>query len=419
MSRATRARLCGLSLMAFTALSFALCPASVPPSDVPQRAGLAVGQHFHRIPGSSEDGPVRVPYHFVRSLNNDKVGALQWWTGARTLCEERTPGRCAGESDEDWRALDAWADFHAPAGARALLLTFASTPRWASARPNEPSPYCDACGFTAEPAPRFLAAYRQMVAATVSRYRDRLTGVECWNEPYFDDAGKPRPSSYFSGSPTALADVCEALYTATKSVSAGTLVFCPQPPTPTGMANVLLARTSQGEPLHRFCDVIGAHTYNAVGADKAGRDYGQLRIADAVRVMRETAARLKLIQPLAITEWGIDNSTFVLAAPRAGTFAAMSPKDRGEMYYQTLAAVADLGIGWIGLYSYDSVFEGIWQGTDPATKRPRYDAVQADYIARAVRDFGKPPPLRQPAPSNGSATCGDPKPQPASGALRP
>ena len=360
---------------------------------VTRSAGVSVGQHFHRIPGSSENGPVLVPYHFVRSLNNDRVGAVQWWTGEKTLCEARTPGRCAGTSDEDWRAFDIWAEYHAAAGEKRILLTFSGSPTWASARPKEASPYCDACGFTAEPALRYMPAYRQMVADTVARYQDRLMGVECWNEPYFDDAGRPRPSSYFTGSPTALADVCKAIYLATRSVDAAIPVFCPQAPSPEGMANVLLARTSQGEPIHQFCDVIGAHAYNAVGADKFGRDYGSVRIADAVRVMRETADRLKLNKPLAITEWGIDK-TFSLIAPRSGTFAAMTPKERGEMVYQTLATLQELGVGWIGLYSYDSDLQGLWQGIDPVTRQPRYDTTQAEWSSAAVRDLGRPMPSR-------------------------
>ena len=359
-------------------------------------AGLLVGQHFHRIPGSSEDGELLVPHHFVRSLNNDKVGAVQWWTGQKTLCEAHTPGRCADKSDEDWRAFDVWAARHAQAGEKRVLLTFSGSPTWASARPHEASPYCDACGFSAEPAARYMAAYQQMVAHTVARYRDRLMGVECWNEPYFDDTGAPRPSSYFSGSPTALADVCKAIYVATRSVDPSIPVFCPQAPSPEGMANVLLAKTSQGEPIHRFCDVIGAHAYNHVGADTLGRDYGPARIADAVRTMRETARRLKIDKPLAITEWGIDKA-FVLATPRSGTFAAMGSKERGEMICQTLATLQELGVEWIGLYSYDSDLEGLWQGVDPVTRRPRYDTVQAEEMAAALRDFGRDLPVLKPA----------------------
>lgn len=354
-------------------------------------AGLSVGQHFHRIPGSSENGPVMVPYHFVRSLNNDRVGAVQWWTGEQTLCEAKTPGLCSNKANQDWRAFDAWADYHAKAREKRILLTFSGSPRWASARPMEASGYCDACGFTAEPAPQYMPAYRQMVTETVARYRDRLMGVECWNEPYFDDAGKPRPSSYFTGSPTALADVCKAIYLAAKSVDTSIPVFCPQAPSPEGMANVLSARTSQAEPIHRFCDVIGAHAYNAVGADTLGRDYGSSRIADAVRVMRETARRMKLDKPLAITEWGIDKD-FALIAPRSGSFAAMSSQDRGEMIYQTLATLQELGVGWVGLYSYDNDHQGLWQGMDPVTRRPRYDATQAQRQAAAVRDVGRPLP---------------------------
>lgn len=354
-------------------------------------AGLSVGQHFHRIPGSSENGPVLVPYHFVRSLNNDKVGAVQWWTGEQTLCEAKTPGLCGNKTNQDWRAFDIWANHHAKAREKKILLTFSGSPRWASARPTEASGYCDACGFTAEPAPQYMPAYRQMVTETVARYRDRLMGVECWNEPYFDDAGKPRPSTYFTGSPTALADVCKAIYLAAKSVDTSIPVFCPQAPSPEGMANVLSARTSQAEPIHRFCDVIGAHAYNAVGADTLGRDYGGSRIADAVRVMRETARRMGLDKPLAITEWGIDKD-FALIAPRSGSFAAMSSQDRGEMVYQTLATLQELGVGWVGLYSYDNDHQGLWQGLDPVTRRPRYDATQAQRQAAAVRDVGRPLP---------------------------
>lgn len=358
---------------------------------VTRSAGVLVGQHFHRIPGSSENGPVMVPYHFVRSLNNDRVGAVQWWTGEQTLCEAKTPGLCSNKANHDWRAFDVWADYHAKAREKKILLTFSGSPRWASARPMEASGYCDGCGFTAEPAPQYMPAYRQMVAETVARYRDRLMGVECWNEPYFDDAGKPRPSSYFTGSPTALADVCKAIYLATKSIDTSILVFCPQAPSPEGMANVLSARTSQAEPIYRFCDVIGAHAYNAVGADTLGRDYGRSRIADAVRVMRETARRMKLDKPLAITEWGIDKD-FAVIAPRSGSFAAMTSRDRGEMIYQTLATLQELGVGWIGLYSYDSDLQGLWQGLDPVTRRPRYDATQAQRLAAAVRDIGRPSP---------------------------
>ena len=354
-------------------------------------AGLSVGQHFHRIPGSSENGPVMVPHHFVRSLNNDRVGAVQWWTGEQTLCEAKTPGLCSNKANQDWRAFDVWIDYHAKARETKVLLTFFGSPRWASARPTESNGYCVGCGLTAEPAPQYMPAYRQMIIDTVARYRDRLMGVECWNEPYFDDAGKPRPSSYFTGSPTALADVCKAIYLATKSIDTSILVFCPQAPSPEGMANVLSAQTSQAEPIHRFCDVIGAHAYNAVGADTLGRDYGSFRIADAVRVMRATARRMKLDKPLAITEWGIDKD-FALIAPRSGGFAAMASRDRGEMIYQTLATLQELGVSWIGLYSYDSDLQGLWQGLDPVTRRPRYDATQAQRLAAAVRDIGRPLP---------------------------
>lgn len=352
-------------------------------------AGLLIGQHFHRIPGSSEDGPILVPYHFVRSLNSDLVGMVQWWTGAKTLCEARTPAHCHGKSDEDWRAFDTWADYHAKAGEKKLLVTFSGTPAWASARPKEGSPYCDACGFTAEPAPKYLRAYQEMVARTVERYRSRLMGTECWNEPVFDAGGRPLQNSYFSGTSTSLADVCKAIYLATKSVSPAIPVFCPQPPSPGDLKTILSARTTKGEPLHQFCDVIGTHAYNAVGKDEAGRDYASTRIADVVAAVRATALSLNIDKPLAITEWGID-ANFRLAPPRHGDFQSMSASERGKMIYQTLATLQELGVKWIALYAYDDALEGLWQGRDSSTRQPIYASGQAEPMRAAFRDFGRP-----------------------------
>ena len=270
------------------------------------------------------------------------------------------------------------------------MITFFGTPKWASARPDETSPYCDVSsafrcgGLLAEPAPARMPAYQKMVIDTVARYRNQMFGVECWNEPAFDAAGNPASNSFFSGSTTKLADVCKAIYIATKSVDATIPVYCPQAPSAGWLGSVLSARTSQNEPIHQFCDVIGAHAYDSYGTDKSGNDYSASHLGQEVAQMRAAASALAVHKPLAITEWGIDKTVY-----------DWSSQARGDLMYQTLATAQELGISLIAIYSYDDRYGGIWRGgwdlIDPATRDPRiYDAITAARVTTAVVELGRP-----------------------------
>ena len=358
-------------------------------------AGIYVGQHFHRTPGNSSGDSanrtgerVLVPYHFVRTHDNGAAGGTQWWMGSKTLCEQQTPGQCAALSDYAWSDFDAFANYHSPTGQKKLLITFFGSPRWASARPGEASAYCDASnvsrcgGLFAEPSPALLAAYRQMVIDTVTRYRDKTFGVECWNEPAFDTNGNAASNSFFSGTPTKLADICKAIYTATKSVDATIPVYCPQAPSPAWLSSVLTARTSQNEPIYQFCDVVGAHVYSAYGTDTSGKAYSASQLGEAVAQMRRVTNQLQLRKPLAITEWGIDRTVYDL-----------NSQARGDLMYQTLATAQELGISLIGIYSYDDRYGGIWRGgwdlTDAAQDPRIYDNTTAARVNAAVAELGR------------------------------
>ncbi|MFY9805033.1 MAG: glycosyl hydrolase [Candidatus Acidiferrales bacterium] len=60
-----------------------------------------------------------------------------------------------------------------------VVLTLGLTPRWASARPQEPSGY--APGYAAEPAD--FADWRTFVTTVATRYKGRIHVYEIWNEP--------------------------------------------------------------------------------------------------------------------------------------------------------------------------------------------------------------------------------------------
>ena len=141
-------------------------PVPIPNPAPVASTGFMIGQHFHRPVGT-----VIHKYQFARTHDNEATseGAMKWWTGPDTY---------------NFSALDQFRDFHKSNGAK-ILITFYGTPRFASARPDEPNrPYPSMTGSLAEP--RDLNMYGRMVQATVNRYKNDIYAVECWNEPFAD-----------------------------------------------------------------------------------------------------------------------------------------------------------------------------------------------------------------------------------------
>ncbi len=352
---------------------------------VQSQDGLAIGQHFHGHPGrvggdSRGTGPILVPYHFVRSHDSDNVGGTSWWV------EDTVSHNPDGLYN--WTEFDRWANFHAARGQKKLLVTFFGTPSWASSSTAQ-NDY-GIPGLTAPP--KNLDSYRKMVNATVTRYADRLYATECWNEPSANTSG------FFNGTGTQLADICKAIYTATKAVNPAIPVICPA----SDLSWVLALTTSQGEPLHQFCDWVNGHPYNSTGADLAGADYSVDRLGDFVDSMEIELRKLGLNKPIALTEWGMfcDDRP----APAHPThFHDMDSASRADLLYQMLAKAKEKGVVALGLYSYDSGVSAYlsdkgrscqlgYQGIgnyNPANRQYSYDAVAAQGVTNAVRHFGK------------------------------
>ncbi len=350
-------------------------------------SGMAIGQHFHSHPGLyngsdfSGNGPILLTYDFVRSHDSDNVGGTKWWVA----------DTATGNPDGlyDWTEFDHWANFHASAGQKKLLITFFGSPQWASSKPTSTNAY-GILGLTAPPAN--LRSYGKMVKATVTRYADRIFATECWNEPSTD------PTGYFNGTGTQLADVCKAIYTNTKAVNPAIPVICPAADLPW----VLTQTTSQGEPLSKFCDWANGHPYDSTGTDLNGEDYSVDRLGDFVDQMKLQLKQLGLNKPIALTEWGMfcDDRP----SPYHPThFHFADSATRGDLLYQMLANAKEKGVVAIGLYSYDSGsspylgsnakcpfgYEGIGNEVNGTYT---YDAITAASVTQAVKDFGTPLP---------------------------
>jgi Carbohydrate binding domain len=124
------------------------------------------GMHVHSLdtPWPDVDG--------LGAIRLYNVDGPSYGTGGSWALINRSPGVF------DWAALDAHVNRALAHGAD-LVMNLSRAPRWASARPNEPSPFGP--GQLAEPAN--IQYWRDWVNAVASRYRGRIRYWEVWNEP--------------------------------------------------------------------------------------------------------------------------------------------------------------------------------------------------------------------------------------------
>ena len=139
------------------------------------RAGTTVpasffGMHFHGIPPEvNERGQT------VRATEWPKipVGAIRLWN-AHVRWADLEPSRSQWRFDRFDRLMNLADKHNLP-----VIYTLGSTPRWASARPDEPCAYWLGC--SAEPSD--LARWELYIQTVARRYRGRIAYYEVWNEP--------------------------------------------------------------------------------------------------------------------------------------------------------------------------------------------------------------------------------------------
>jgi len=129
-----------------------------------------------------------------------------------------------------------------------IVVPFALSPVWASARPGEPSAYGQ--GHAAEPAD--MADWRNYVRTVATRYRGRVLAYELWNEA----ADKP----FYSGSQKALLDMTRIAHDEVKAIDPAALIVAPSV---WGMdARVGLVRKFLDAGGAQWVDVASYHMYH-------------------------------------------------------------------------------------------------------------------------------------------------------------
>ncbi len=127
-----------------------------------------------------------------------------------------------------------------------VLLPLGLSPRWASARNNEPASYGN--GSAAEP--RNLEDWRNYVRTVAQRYKGRITEYEIWNEP--NDKG------FFSGSTASLVELTCAAYAILKETDPGIKLVSPGY---TGVQNLKLLDEFLAKGGSKCIDVVSYHLY--------------------------------------------------------------------------------------------------------------------------------------------------------------
>lgn len=199
----------------------------VPPSQ--QIPSTLFGMHIHRAGSSTPWPSVPVP---ERRLWDARVtwpdiepSKGQWRFGTLDNCLVM-----AQEHDQD------------------LLMTLGLTPRWASARPQEPSGYQP--GFAAEPVD--IQDWRTFVTAVATRYKGRIHNYEIWNEPNL--------KQFWSGSVDQLLALTREASQIIHNIDPQAIVV--SPPATSGYGVKWLTEfLSKGGG--QYVDVIGYHFYVA------------------------------------------------------------------------------------------------------------------------------------------------------------
>lgn len=175
----------GVSLTGIIQLAFADVYANVTQKRSQVVKTAYFGTHFHRL--------VLNPGQIARtSWPDERVGSARLWDSG-VLWAEVAPsaGRWNFERMDIYVAQAGMHD-------ATVLYPLGGTPRWASARPDEPCPY----GFGCAAESVKIAHWEEYVRRVVQRYRGRIGAYELWNEPYFSDIPQDRKatSAFYTGS---------------------------------------------------------------------------------------------------------------------------------------------------------------------------------------------------------------------------
>lgn len=139
------------------------------------------GMHFHRLvlnPGEK---------FLLTQWPDQLIGSIRLWDSG-TRWGDIVPSGGQWNFGRMDTYVEQAAVHHVP-----ILYVLGSTPRWASARPEERCPYGYGCA--AEPVR--MAHWEEYVRRVAQLYKGKISAYELWNEPFFSELKKEKGASDF------------------------------------------------------------------------------------------------------------------------------------------------------------------------------------------------------------------------------
>lgn len=202
------------------------------------------GKHIHHLIKTTRRMPEPTPWPYV------PFGSWRLWDAYVAW-----PNLEPQQDQWNFELLDSYVEIAREKNVE-LLLVLSLSPRWASARPDEPSGYGP--GNAAEPAN--IEDWRDFVRTVATRYRGKIHYYELWNEPN----GYKR---FYTGSLDKMLELSREAYQILKAVDPSVTVVSPAATGDSGsspgvqwLADYLAAGGGA------YADVIGYHFYVMPGS---------------------------------------------------------------------------------------------------------------------------------------------------------
>jgi hypothetical protein len=223
-----------------------------------------------------------------------------------------------------------------------VLYTLGSTPRWASARPDEPCGYGMGCA--AEPVR--MAHWEEYVKRLAQRYRGQIYAYELWNEPSYSEntlaPGSPIPGSYF-GSVAHMVELARIARNVLDEYDPNALLSSP------GIVNA-------PQLLDQFLAAGGKHYVQAISYHFYSGNAEQF--AKSVREIRSIMKRHGVESlPLWNTETGVEVHADSLPLPQSGH--ARTHEEAAAFIAQMLVLGASEGIDRFYYYAWENLYSGL------------------------------------------------------------
>lgn len=285
------------------------------------------GIHFHRLVLRPQEKAVLTEWPSL------SFGSVRLWDSV-TRWGDIAPS--AGLWN--FERLDSYVN-QATAHDASVLYTLGSTPRWASARPDEPCPY----GFGCAAEPVRMGHWEEYVRRVAQRYGDRIAAYELWNEPYFSDISRDRGrTAFYSGSVSQMVEMARLARKVLDDVSPNAILCTPGFTNGPDRLDMFLAAGGK-----QYVQAICYHFYS----DDSARFVRQIQ---EVRSLMKRHGVEKL--PLWNTETGVEVHT--IGDPKTGSIAR-TREESVSLWSQLLILGAATGLERFYYYAWDSQLSGM------------------------------------------------------------